>query len=118
MKKVLIVEDEQRITDIYMRLLIPAGLIVRCANNAQAATSILVREDIDLVLLDIKMPRVDGQKIFEIIEEYNPSIKVIVSSVYPIDKQKELVPRAVNYYDKSEGPINLLAKVKSALEVE
>jgi CheY-like chemotaxis protein len=115
MKKVLIVEDEQRIIDIYLRLLVPTGLIVRCATNAQAATSILVRENIDLVLLDIKMPEIDGSTIFEIIEEYNPNLKVIVSSVYPIEKQKELVPRATNYYDKSEGPINLLAKVQSAL---
>ncbi len=115
MKKVLIVEDEQRITDIYLRLLVPAGYIVRCANNAQAATSILVRENIDLVLLDIKMPKINGQKIFEIIEEYNPDIKVIVSSVYPVEKQKELLPQAENYFDKSEGPMNLLAKVQHAL---
>ena len=116
MKKVLIIEDEQRIIDIFLRLLVPAGLIVRCANNAQLATSILVREDIDLVLLDLKMPKVDGKQIFEIIEEYDPKIKVIVSSVYPIEKQRELVPRALNYYDKSEGLINLLSKVKSALD--
>ncbi|MBI4308808.1 MAG: response regulator [Candidatus Omnitrophica bacterium] len=115
MKKVLIVEDEQRIIDIYLRLLVPAGLIVRYAKDAQAATSILVREDIDLILLDIKIPKIDGRTIFEIIEEYNPNIKVIVSSVYPIEKQKELIPRAANYYDKSEGPIPLLEKVKSAL---
>lgn len=115
MKRVLIIEDEQRIIDIYLRLLVTAGFIVRCANNAQAATSILVREDIDLVLLDLKLPKVGGQRIFEIIEEYNPKVKVIVSSVYPIEKQKELVPRAENYYDKSEGPMNLLTKVNSAL---
>jgi DNA-binding NtrC family response regulator len=115
MKKVLIIDDEQRIIDIYLRLLVSDGLVVRRAENAQVATSILVREDIDLILLDLKMPKVDGRTMFEIIEEYNPNLKVIVSSVYPIEKQKELVPRAVDYYDKSEGPMNLLAKIHHAL---
>ena len=115
MKKVLIIDDEQRISDIYLRLLASAGLSVRCANNAQLATSILVREEIDLVLLDIKMPVIDGKTMFEIIEEYDPNIKIIVSSVYPIEKQKELVPHAVDYYDKSEGSSKLLEKVKNVL---
>lgn len=115
MKKVLIIEDEQRIVDIYVRLLVSAGFIVRFANTAQRATNILVCEEIDLVLLDIKMPGISGQTIFEIIEEYDPNIKVIVSSVYPIEKQKELIPRAYNYYDKSEGSMNLLAKVQNSL---
>lgn len=115
MKKVLIIDDEQRITDLYLRLLASDDLIVRCAENAQVAVNILIRENIDLILLDIKMPTIDGRTMFEVIKEYNPKIKVIVSSVYPIEKQKELVPGAVDYYDKSEGSKNLLRKVQHAL---
>ena len=115
MKKVLIIDDEKRILDIYLRILSPAGVAVRGASNAQTATGILVSENIDLVLLDIKMPVIDGKTMFEIIEEYDPDIKVIVSSVYPIERQKQLVPRAEDYYDKAEGPSKLLEKVKHML---
>jgi DNA-binding NtrC family response regulator len=115
MKKVLIIDDEERIRDIYVRLFVQAGIIVRRAKDAQQATNILIREEIDLILLDIKMPEVDGRTMFEIIEEYNPKAKVIVSSVYPIEKQRRLVPRALDYYDKSEGPLKLLEKVLNTL---
>jgi two-component system, response regulator, stage 0 sporulation protein F len=115
MKKILIIDDEERIRDIYVRLFVQAGIIVRRAKDAQQATNIIVREDIDLILLDIKMPMVDGRTMFEIIEEYNPRAKVIVSSVYPIEKQRKMVPRAIDYYDKSEGPLRLLEKVLNTL---
>ena len=115
MKKVLIIDDEERILDIYLRLLVTAGLIVRRAPDAQTATNILVRESIDLILLDIKMPKIDGRTMYEIITEYDPNIKIIVSSVYPVTKQKELIPLAADYYDKSEGSIALLEKVQHAL---
>ena len=115
MKKVLIIDDEERIRDIYVKLFVQAGIVVRRAKDAQQATNIIIREDIDLILLDIKMPVVDGRTMFEIIEEYNPQAKVIVSSVYPIEKQRKLVPRANAYYDKSEGPLKLLEKVLNTL---
>ncbi len=115
MNKILIVDDEEKIRDVYLRLLVQAGFIVRSASNAQQATNILVREPIDLVLLDIKMPRIDGRDVFEVIESNHPEAKVIISSVYPIEKQKEMIPNAVNYYDKSEWPLRLLEKVNQAL---
>ena len=114
-KKILIVDDEQRIRDLLTRFFVELGFIVRWASSAQEATNIMIREDIDLVLLDIKMAQVDGKVMFEVIQEYNPSLKVIVVSVFPIDKQKQLIPAALDYYDKSQGLWQLLQKVNLAL---
>lgn len=111
MKKILIIDDEERIRDIYSRLFVQAGIIVRRAKNATEATNIMIREAIDLILLDVKMAVVDGREMFDIIKEYDPHGKVIISSVYPVEKQRELIPRALDYYDKSDGPIKLLEKV-------
>ena len=115
MNKILVVDDEEKIRDVYLRLLVQAGFIVRSAANAQQATGILVREPIDLVLLDLRMPRIDGRAMFDVLESNHQDTKVIISSVYPIDKQKELVPNADDYYDKSEGPLSLLEKVNHVL---
>ena len=115
MKKILIIDDEDRIRDIYSRLFVQAGIIVRGAKDATQATNIMIREDIDLILLDIRMAIIDGRTMFDIIKEYDPSGKVIVSSVYPIEKQRELIPRALDYYDKSDGPLKLLEKVVNTL---
>ena len=118
MKKILIIDDEDRIRDIYLRLFVHAGIVVRRAKDARQATNIIIREDIDLILLDIKMPVINGRTMYEIIEEYNPKAKVIISSVYPIDKQRMLVPHASGYYDKSEGPLKLLEMVLNSLMQE
>ncbi len=115
MKKILVVDDEKRIRDIYIRLLVESGFIVRQAASAQEATNILIREPIELVLLDIKIPKINGKEIFEILKEYNPRIKVIIASVYPIEKQKQVIPQATDYYDKSHGPFMLLDKIANVL---
>ena len=111
MRKLLIIDDEDKIRDIYCRLFVQAGIIVRRAKNAVEATNIMIREDMDLILLDIKMSMIDGCTMFDVIKEYNPDLRVIVSSVYPVEKQRELIPQALDYYDKSDGPVKLLEKV-------
>jgi DNA-binding NtrC family response regulator len=115
MKKILIIDDEAQIRNICWKLFDQAGLDVRRAADAREATNIIIREDVDLILLDLKMSRISGSFMFEIIKEYNPEQKVIVSSVYPIDKQREMVPRANDYFDKSEGPLKLLEKIVNVL---
>ena len=114
-KKILVVDDEQRIRDLLTRFFVELGFVVRWASSAQEATNVIIREDVDLVLLDIKMSQVDGKTMFEVIQEYNPEMKVIIISVYPIDKQKQLIPQARDYYDKSQGLWHLLKKVNHAL---
>ncbi|MBF0504398.1 MAG: response regulator [Candidatus Omnitrophica bacterium] len=115
-KKILIIDDEPRIRSIYVRLLVESGLKACWASNAQEATNILIREKIDLVLLDINMPGIDGMTMFDIIQEYDPSLKVIVASVYQLFLQKRMIDRAYDYYDKSQGASLLLEKIFNALK--
>lgn len=112
----MIIDDEPRIISIYVRLLVESGLVARGATNADEATDMLIREKIDLVLLDINMPGTDGKTMFEIIQEYDPSLKVIVASVYQLFIQKRMINKAFDYYDKSQGPSLLLDKILNAVE--
>lgn len=72
----------------------------------------------DLILLDIKMPEVDGPALFEVIQLFHKKAKVIVTSVYPLDEQKRIIAEATDYYDKSQGLDKLIEKVKKTLTVE
>src|SRR5262245_23551091 len=104
-KKILIVDDEERIRKIYTRLFqaIGSGIFeVLEAENAERATDYLIREKLDLILLDINMPEIDGARLCEIIKEYNPNLEIVVASVYPVEEQKRIIPFANAYYDKSE----------------
>jgi DNA-binding NtrC family response regulator len=112
-KKILIVDDEQKILSMYTRMFIEAGYLVRWAKNANEATNAMIREQFDLILLDIRMAQIDGKTMYEIVQEYDPTIKVIVVSAYPVEKQKQLIPRAEDYHDKSQGLSSLINKVQN-----
>lgn len=115
MKKILIVEDDQKIREIYAKFLISEEYSVIEASNAVDAYEILKKENIDLVLLDIKMPEINGSIMYEVLRLFHRDIKVIVSSVYPLYEQKEIISGAFDYHDKSQGIDVLLGKINNAL---
>lgn len=118
MKRILIIDDEEGIRAIYRKVFLALGDDI-CeaveASNAVEATNILIRERIDMVLLDIRMPGINGQTMFDVIREYSPDVDVIIASVFPVYQQRELFPLARDYYDKSQGPFVLLDKLANVL---
>jgi DNA-binding NtrC family response regulator len=116
MKRILVVDDEEKIRQIYSRLLKAEGYDVISASNAHETNDILLNKKIDLVLLDIKMHDIDGSMLYEVIKMFHPGVRVIVSSVYPVDEQMRYVERADAYYDKSQGIDVLLGKIRTVIE--
>ena len=115
MKTILIVDDEKKIRNMYTQLFSKEGFRVITASSAMDANDILVKEDVDVMLLDINMPEVDGSALGEITDAFHKKTKVIVASVYPVDDQKEIVKGAVGYYDKSQGLSELVREVRAIL---
>ncbi|HDZ76652.1 MAG TPA: response regulator [Candidatus Omnitrophica bacterium] len=115
MHTILIVDDEKRIRNIYAQLFSKEGLKVIAVSNAMDANDILLKEKVDIMLLDINMPEVDGSTLGEITNAFHKKTKVIVVSVYPVDDQEQIVKRAVGYYDKSQGLNELVKKVRAVL---
>ncbi|NOX97939.1 MAG: response regulator [Nitrospirae bacterium] len=118
MKTILIVDDEKRIRSLYTQLFSKEGFRVIATSKATDANEILLREKVDIMLLDINMPGVDGSELHEVMNLFHKKVKVIVCSVYPLEDQKEIVEGAAGYYDKSQGLRELLKKVKAVLDKE
>jgi PAS domain S-box-containing protein len=81
---VLLVDDEEAVRAISRRLLQRLGLGVILAEDGQRAVE-LYRErqaDIDLVLLDLTMPRMDGEQTFRGLRQINPDVRVVLASGY------------------------------------
>lgn len=116
MVKILLVDDDLNIQRVYFKILASEGFLVYQAMNAEKATEILISRHIDLVLLDINMPWIDGAFMKEVIDEYDSGLKVIVSSVYPLSEQKKRIPKADEYFDKSHGTEWLLTTIKKVLK--
>ncbi len=118
MQTILIVDDQDRIRKTYNRVFTREGYRVLEAKNVDEAGDILAITFVDLMLLDIKMPEVDGTVLYDAARLFKTDLKIIVSSVYPLDDQRRLIEGAVDYFDKSEGIKALKEKVKRALSNE
>ena len=111
-KKILLVDDDPWIRAIYTVALEMEGYVVNKAGEWDEATTLLAQNsDTDLVLLDIQMPAFSGDEIFNAMRLYNPKMRIIVFSVYSTDEQQRLVFQADDYFDKSNGVNQLLAKI-------
>ena len=67
---------------------------------------------IDLLILDLIMPKVEGSYFFEIMKTKHPDVKILIASNYPLDTQKFIIFDADDYFEKTEGKAVLLEKVK------
>ncbi len=81
------------------------------------AREILLHQKIALVLLDLDMPGIRGEELFQVMRAFHKECKVMVSSVYPVDEQKKAAPEADGFYDKSDGPTTLVEKIKDHLGI-
>ena len=115
MKTILVVDDQHRIRRMYSSVFKQEGYRVLEARNAGEASDIIETGDVDLMLLDIKMPEVDGVILYDVARLFRNDLKVIVASVYPLDDQKNLIKGAADYFDKSEGIKVLKEKVNKIL---
>lgn len=116
MSKIIILDDEPKIRKIYREALESKGYDIVEAPDWESVEGLLLQHpDTNLVLLDINLPSLQGDVIYSVLRLHDPKIRVIVSSVYPIEEQKRMVCRADAYFDKSEGVEYLLEKVRVVL---
>ena len=113
MKTILVVDDEERIRRILWEILNKKGFHVIKAKDAMEAHAILREgQKVDLILLDINLPAVQGDKLYDVLQAFHPNVKVIVCSVLPFEEQNNRLPGAADYYDKSESFAILLQKIE------
>ena len=118
-KKILIVDDEEKIRNQYKRVFLAVGgsiFDVQESSNGLDANKRVMKENYDVVLLDIRMPGIDGRWFYDEARKLNPAIDIIVASVFSIDQQKKMIPGARDYFDKSKGLLELLEKVTNLMD--
>jgi len=116
---ILLVDDEQMMLDIGRDLLQTMGYRVITARDGVEAVEIYRgrRDEIDLVLLDIVMPRMGGGQAFDCIREMNPGVKVLLLSGYSIDGEAtQILERGCNGFIQKPFNLEQLSRsVKSVL---
>ena len=86
---ILLVDDEEPIREVSQDMLLALGYQVIVASDGQEALDMyqIHGERIDLVLLDMIMPRMSGGKVYDRLKKMNPNVKVLLSSGYSIESQ-------------------------------
>lgn len=119
-QRVLIVDDEKNIRLTLVQTLEPLGVEVDTAANGEEALGKLEQNDFGLILLDLKMPGMDGMQVLEKIREVRPDIRVIIITAYgSIESAVEAMKLgAVDFIQKPFAPVEIRGLVSQVFNRE
>lgn len=113
---ILLVDDEKEIIDLLEIYLKNEGFHLLRAGSGTEALQLLEKEDVDLIVLDIMMPKMDGiQTCMKIREQRNMPIIMLSAKSQDMDKILGLSTGADDYVTKPFNPLELIARIKSQL---
>lgn len=115
-KYILIVDDDENIRNLLSIYLENEGFKTIKTKNAKEALNVIQEKEIELILLDIMMPQIDGiDACIRIRKDKNMPIIMISAKSEDIDKIHGLTAGADDYITKPFNPLELIARVKSQL---
>ena len=115
-KYILIVDDDENIRNLLSIYLENEGFNTIKAENAKEALEVLAEKEIELILLDIMMPQIDGiDACMRIRKDKNMPIIMISAKSEDMDKIHGLTAGADDYITKPFNPLELIARVKAQL---
>ncbi len=118
MARILVVDDEPSIVSIMTALLESEGYEVATADGGEAGRDILLADEFDLMISDIRMDGINGMELLEMAHESCPNMSVIMLTAYgQVDTAiRALELGAFDYVKKPFKTEEFLEKVKKALE--
>ena len=116
--KVLVVDDEEIICRSYARALASDHCNVEVALSGKEALQAMEQHPVDVVLLDLRMPGMDGMAVLKAIKAQWPEIEVVVITGNPsIESAKEAVTLgAYDYLTKPIGPDDVIHATNRAMK--
>ncbi len=114
---ILLVDDEERIRSLGVMLLSQYGYTVLTAKDGIEALAVYQakKDTIDLVIIDLIMPEMDGRKCFSKLKKIDPKIKVIMSSGYAVSP-KEIKQEGVKaFIDKPYEIQTMLETIRETI---
>ena len=92
-RKILLVEDETVVREALRDWLIEDGYDVDVAEDGEAALEKIKEEEFGVIVLDLKLPGIDGLQVFEEAKEIRPAAKGVIITAYPSKETLEKAKR-------------------------
>ncbi len=115
---ILVIDDEEVMRDSCKQILSRQGHHVKLAENGYQGLELLKEKSFDLVILDLKMPGIDGMEVLEKIKESSPETAVVVITGYAtVESAVEAMRRgAYDFLPKPFTPEEFRLIIERALE--
>ena len=117
MFRILIADDDKNTRLLFSAVLARAGYTVFLAKDGQEALDVMDKEHIDLAIIDIMMPRVDGYELTRAIRENNETLPILMVSAkqLPEDKHRGFMAGTDDYMTKPVDDEEMLYRIKALL---
>ncbi len=118
MSTILIIDDDDQLRKSFDKLLKEEGYHSECAASGEAGLKIIEKEIPDLVILDMRLPGMNGFETFQVIHEIEPKLPVIIMTAYSTTETaiKATKMGAFDYILKPFDIPDMLTVIKQALE--
>jgi len=118
LNNILIIDDDNAIRDTLNIFLSESGFKISTAKSGEEGLELIKKEHPELIICDLKLPKLNGLDILKNLNEYDPAIPVIIMTAYG-DSQSTIKAIQLGAYDYIEKPLDidrLNVLIKRALE--
>ncbi len=114
---ILVTDDDKHTRMLLGAILENAGYMVTTAANGEEALDILDKEHIDLVILDVMMPKMDGYEFTKLIRQTDNALPILMVTAkhLPEDEKKGFIVGTDDYITKPIDEEKLLLRIKALL---
>ncbi|SEM60644.1 two-component system, NtrC family, response regulator PilR [Syntrophus gentianae] len=118
MATILVVDDDKGMREFLDIMLTREGYDVRCASSAAEALNSCRKHSYDLILTDLKMPKMDGLEFLKVVKEISPESLVILITAYASGDTavRAMKDGAYDYIEKNFNLEEFTATIRNALE--
>jgi len=115
--KILVVDDEEVVRLSHIRTLASIHCNVEVVRDGKEALQVMEQRPADVVLLDLRMPGMDGMSVLKMIKQKWPDTEVVIITGYPtVETAKEAVRLgAYDYLAKPVGPDDVINVANGAM---
>ncbi len=117
MINILVVDDDKNTRLYFGALLDDSGYTVHTAENGEDALAVMDRCHVDLVVLDVMMPKMDGYEFTKTLRETDNNLPILMVSAkqLPVDKHKGFAVGTDDYITKPVDEEEMLLRIKALL---
>ena len=114
---ILVVDDDKNTRRLLRAVLESEGYTVSAAENGEDALAVMDREHIDLAIVDVMMPRLDGYAFTSLLRETNNDLPILMLSArqLPADRRRGFLVGIDDYMTKPVDEVEMLLRIRALL---